>query len=259
VDVDGRLLGINTAILSRSGGFQGVGLAVPSDMVSQVVGNLVEHGKVVRGYLGVNIQNITPALADSFGLKNREGALVAEVLPDGPAAQAGVKEGDVITAVNGEKVTDANKLQLAVTALAPDTKLKLEVLRDGKIDHLIATAAERPGSGPAETSTARDDEGVLNGVGVGDLDHDTRAESDMPARIKGALITNVDPDSAAARAGLHPGDVILEINKRAVHNAQDAVELSAKAESKKTLLKLWSHGSTIFVVVDESGRDKAAS
>jgi serine protease Do len=100
---------------------------------------------------------------------------------------------------------------------------------------------------------------VLNGVGVGDLDREARQETDIPPRIKGALITNVDPDSAAARAGLRTGDVILEINKQPVRNAQDAIELSVKAENKKTLLKLWSRGSTIFVVVDETGQAKSAS
>ena len=259
VDVDGRLIGINTAILSRNGGFQGVGLAVPSDMVNQVASNLVEHGKVVRGYLGVNIQNITPALADSFSLKNHEGALVSEVLPDGPAAKAGLKEGDVITSVNGQRVTDANNVTMKITALAPGSKINLDVMRDGKSEHITATAAERPGSGKSEIVASNDDEGVLNGVGVGDIDREARQQADIPVRIKGAVITNVDPESAAARAGLHTGDVIIEINHQPVRSAQDAVDLSAKAESKKTLLKLWSRGSTIFVVVDESGSSKAAS
>jgi Do/DeqQ family serine protease len=253
VDVDGRLIGINTAILSRSGGFQGVGLAVPADMVSQVANNLVQHGKVVRGYLGVNIQNISPALQDSFSLKNRDGALVAEVLPDGPAAKAGLKEGDVITAVNGDKVTDANSVTLTVTGLSPGSKLKLDILRDGKAQEITATAAERPGSKGKDEALASDDEGVLNGVAVGDLDRDSRQQADIPARVKGAVITNVSPDSAAARAGLRPGDVIMEINKQPVRNAQEAVDLSAKADNKKTLVTLWSRGSKIFVVVDETG------
>ncbi|HVS53520.1 MAG TPA: DegQ family serine endoprotease [Vicinamibacterales bacterium] len=264
VDVDGRLIGINTAILSHSGGFQGVGLAVPANIVSQVTDSLVKNGKVVRGYLGVNIQSITPALEDSFHLKSRDGALVAEVMPDSPAAKAGLKEGDVITAINGQPVTDANNLTLSVTGLAPGAKLDLSVLRDGHSKELTATAGERPNSrrGRSEETYSNNDnrdEGVLNGVAVDDLDRDARQQFDVPARLKGAVITNVEPDSAAARAGLRPGDVILEINKQPVKNAQQAVDLTAKTENKKTLLKLWSRGSTIFVVVDESGSDKAAS
>jgi serine protease Do len=263
VDVDGRLVGINTAILSRSGGFQGVGLAVPANIVSQVADSLVKNGKVVRGYLGVNIQTITPALAESFNLKNREGALVAEVMPDAPAAKAGLKEGDVITAINGQRVKDANDLTLTVSGLTPGSKLNLDILRDGQTKELTATAGTRPNSRRVQSdesySSNDNDEGVLNGVAVDDLGRDTRDQFNVPARVRGALITNVEADSAAARAGLRPGDVILEINGQPVRNAQQAVDLSAKAESKKTRLRLWSRGSTVFVVVDESGAAKDAS
>ncbi|HET7535460.1 MAG TPA: Do family serine endopeptidase [Candidatus Didemnitutus sp.] len=261
VDLDGRLVGINTAILSHSGGFQGVGLAVPSDMVSQVAGSLVAHGKVVRGYLGVNIQNITPALAESFSLKNREGALVSGVTPDSPAAKAGLKEGDVITAVNGKRVVDSTGLQLAVSALAPDTKLTLEVMRNGQTEHITATTGDRPNSNLVARNDAQDgdDEGVLNGVGVADLDRDARQQMNIPARVVGAVITEVAPDSAAARAGLRAGDVILDINGHKVDNAEQAIALTTKTDSKKTRLRLWSRGATIFVVVDESGTNKSAS
>ena len=261
IDIDGRLIGINTAILSRNGGFQGVGLAVPANLVSQVAEGLAKNGKVVRGFLGVSVQDITPSLADSFSLKNRAGALVAEVTPDSPAAKAGLKEGDVITSVNGESVTDSNKLTFTVSAVAPGTKISLDVLRDGKTEHLAATTGERPnrvGSRSFEPAGASD-EGVLNGVAVDDLTAEARHEMNLPARLNGAVVTEVAPDSAAARAGVSSGDIILEINRQRVGSAQDAVELSAKAEGKKTLLKLWSRGSTIFVVVDESNADKAAS
>ena len=261
VDLDGRLIGINTAILSRSGGFQGVGLAVPTEMVSQVASQLVEGGKVVRGYLGINVQNITPALAESLALKQRDGALVAEVLPDSPAAKAGLKSGDVITSVNGRKVTDSAKVSMTVSTLKPGTKVSLEVVRDGKSEKITATAGERPdarGLRQLDLLGRKDDDGVLNGVAVSDLDRDARRGADFPARLKGALITGVEPDSAAARAGLRPGDVILEINKQPVSSAQAAIDLSAKTGSKKTLVKLWSRGSTIFVVVDETGSDRAS-
>jgi serine protease Do len=265
VDVDGRLIGINTAILSRTGGFQGVGLAVPANLVSQVADSLVKSGKVVRGYLGVNIQIITPALAESFNLKNNHGALVADIVPDSPADKAGLKEGDVVTALNGEPVTDANNLKNQVSAFSPGTTLSLDVLRDGKTEKFSATTAERPGTKRAgkglEALSQNDsnDEGVLNGVAVDDLDQNGRRQLNLPARLKGALITQVAPDSASARAGLRAGDVILEINRQPVSSAKDAIDLSTKAEGKKTLLKLWSKNSTIFVVVDETGKEKDAS
>jgi serine protease Do len=262
VDVQGRLVGMNSAILSRSGGFQGVGFAVPANMVSHVADSLVKTGKVVRGYLGVHIQNLTPALADSFKLKNNHGALVSEVEPGAPAAKAGLKAGDVITKVNGKPVKDANQLTLDVTATSPGTKINLEVLRDGETKEITATTGDRPNSdskGGEELSQNGDDTGTLNGVAVDDLNADVRQQFDIPPRIKGAVITNVAPDSASARAGLRPGDVILEINKHPVNSAQDAVELTTHPASKKTLVKLWSHGSTIFVVVDESDSDKGNS
>jgi serine protease Do len=261
VDVEGRLIGINTAILSRNGGFQGVGLAVPANLVSQVADGLVKHGKVVRGYLGVGAQDLTPALAETMGLKTQRGALIADVQPDTPASKGGLKNGDVITAVDGQPIEDAHKLTFAVGAVSPGTKLELEVLRDGNTEIVTVTTAERPGdlarsgrgargSGPEDL--ANNDEGVLNGVTVNDIAPEMRRQLNLPARLKGAVITNVEPDSAAAKAGVRAGDVILEINKQPVTSAQDAVELSAKADGRKTLLRLFSRGSTIFVVVDET-------
>jgi serine protease Do len=255
VDVEGRLVGINTAILSRSGGFQGVGLAVPSDLVGNVAETLVSSGKVVRGYIGVGIQDLTPGLADSFGLKTQGGALVSDVQPDSPAAKAGIKSGDVVTSVDGQPVTSASRLSLAVGETPPGTRVTLDILRDGEARKVSVTSVTRPsgdrrgGDEPAAT----DDQGVLNGVAVGDIDSNARHQLDFPERLSGALITGVDPGSASARAGLREGDVILEINRQPVSSAKSAVDLSASAASKRTLLKLWSHGNTVYVVVDESG------
>jgi serine protease Do len=260
VDLDGRLIGINTAILSRSGGFQGVGLAVPSNLVAHVADSLVKRGKVVRGFLGVTAQDITPGLAESLRVPARAGALVADVQPGSPAEKAGLASGDIITAVDGQKVEDANRLTFAVGAIAPGTEVELRILRDGKESTLKATTAERPRSAragrfeedPADTMLPGGDEGVLTGVAVGDIDRDARRAMNLPSRLSGALVTEVDPESAAARAGVRPGDVILEINRQPVADAEEAVRLSREAEGRKTLLKLWSRGSTVFVVVDES-------
>ncbi|MGA2016125.1 MAG: Do family serine endopeptidase [Opitutaceae bacterium] len=262
VDVEGRLVGINTAILSRSGGFQGVGLAVPADLVGNVVDNLVAHGKVVRGYLGIGIQDLTPTLADSFGLRSHGGALVTDVQPSGPGAKAGLRSGDVITSIDGQPVDNAGNLSLTVGETAPGTKVTLDILRDDRHEQLTATTASKPldgRGGDEQAAAAPDDQGVLNGVGVGDIDSATRRDLNLPDRLHGAVITSVDPGSASARAGLREGDVILEINRHPVDSAKAAVDLSAAATGKKTLVKLWSHGSTVYVVVDETGSADAGS
>jgi serine protease Do len=256
VDVEGRLVGINTAILSRSGGFQGVGLAVPADLVGNVVDNLVAHGKVVRGYLGIGIQDLTPSLADSFGLKAQGGALITDVQPGSPAARAGIKSGEVVTAIDGQPVDSASRLSLTVGETQPGTKVALDILNNGRTEKVSLMTELRPagdrrgGDEPAASST--DDQGVLNGVGVGDIDPRARQDLNLPERLSGAVVTGVEPASAAARAGIREGDVILEINRQPVDSAKAAVDLCASATGRKTLLKLWSHGNTLYVVVDET-------
>jgi serine protease Do len=256
VDVEGRLVGINTAILSHSGGFQGVGLAVPSDLVGNVADSLVAHGKVVRGYVGIGIQDLTPGLADTFGLKVTGGALVTDVQPDGPGSKAGLKSGDVITAINGQPVDSASRLSLAVGETAPGTKISLDVLHDGSPETISVTTVNKASGdrrgGDDSSAASPDDQGVLNGVDVGDVDANARRDLNLPERLDGAVITRVDPDSASARSGLREGDVILEINRRPVSSAKDAVDLCTSATGRKTLVKLWSHGSMIYVVVDET-------
>ena len=265
-DATGRVIGVNTAIWSPSGGNVGIGFAVPSSLAKSVVEQLRAHGSIARGWLGVQIQSVNEDLAQSLGVAEGKGALVAAVTPDSPAAKAGVKNGDVITSVNGQPIDDAHRLTFSIGAIAPGTKLDLEVVRDGTTKNLSVTVSERPAmasrngrSATEPEGLARNDEGVLNGVAVDNLTPQLRQRLNLPARLQGAVITSVEPDSAAAKAGLRNGDVILEINKQPVTNAQDAVALSTSAEGKKTLLRLFSRGSTIFVVVDESAADKNAS
>jgi len=256
VDIDGRLIGINTAILSRSGGSQGVGLAVPADLVRYVADSLVEHGKVVRGYMGVAVQDVTQELADSFGLKSRQGALISEVRPGSPAATAGIQSGDVVTALDGHPVENAGNLSLAVSEASPGTHLGLDLLRNGKPQHIDVTATTKPASfdrsGDEQSALGSNsngvDQGVLNGVAVDDIDSNARQQMNLPERIQGAVVAEVGPDSPSARAGLRVGDVILEINRHRVTSAKDAIDLCASATGKKTLVKMWSHGSTVYVV-----------
>ncbi len=254
VDMDGRLIGINTAILSRSGGNQGIGFAIPSDLARTVMTSLVQYGEVTRGYLGVMIQNVTPGLAKEFGLKSQQGAIIGDVVANGPAAKAGFKDGDVVLQFNGKKVRDGRQLKLTVAETKPGTKVPVQVLRDGSSKTLDVTVGQLPGTEHmAKAGNGNDQEkGTLNGVGVSDLDSQVRQQFNIPDNIQGAVVTQVQPDSAAAEAGLKAGDVIESINRHPVKNAEQAVQLTENAKDKHTLLRVWSDGGSHYVVVDET-------
>jgi len=254
VDAEGRLIGINTAILSRSGGNQGIGFAIPSNMARDVMSSLVKDGHVTRGYVGVMIQDITPALAEEFQLEQNQGALVSEVSPSSPAEKAGLKSGDIIVDFNGKKVNDSRHLKLEVARVAPGKSVPVTVLRDGNTKKLQITVKELPGSEHVakNDNSGPGDTGTLNGVGVADLDQQARQQFRIPAHVRGAMVTEVDPNSASAEAGLRPGDVIQEINRKPVKNAEEAVQMTENTDAKRSLLRVWRDGGSRFVVVDES-------
>ena len=254
VDVEGRLIGINTAIFSRTGGNQGIGFAIPSDLARNVMDSLISYGSVARGYLGVMIQDVTPALAKEFNLKDTSGALVGDVEAKGPAAKAGLKDGDVVLEYNGKNVVDSRRLRLAVGETKPGTTVPIKICRNGDTKTLDVTVQSLPGSEQVASNKTPSgtDTGTLNGVGVADLDQQTRKDLNIPENIKGVVITEVQPDSASAEAGLKQGDVIEEINRHAVRNADEAVRMTEHPKDKVTLLRIWSNGGSHFVVVDES-------
>jgi serine protease Do len=254
VDVDGRLIGINTAILSGSGGSQGVGFAIPSDLAHTVMASLVKYGHVTRGYLGVMIQDVTPTLAKEFKLKEPTGALVSDVVPNGPAAKAGFKDGDVVLDFNSKKVVDSRHLKLTVGETKPGATVPARVWRDGSLKTLEVTIKQLPGPEQlAQNNTnGNRDTGTLQGVAVSNLEPQMRQEFNLPDTVKGAVITEVKPDSAAAEAGLKPGEVIEEINRHPVKTADDAVRLTESAKDKHTLVRIWENGGSHYVVVDES-------
>jgi serine protease Do len=254
VDVDGRLIGINTAILSRSGGNQGIGFAIPVNLARQVMTDLVKDGHVTRGYLGVRIQEVTPALAKEFNLDQATGALVSDVTPESPAERAGLKSGDVILDFNGKKVSDSRHLQLAVASTPPGERVPVKILRNGNPKTIEVTVREMPGTENLTKASDSEspDTGTLNGVGVADLDHQARQQLNLPSNVHGVVITEVKPDSAAAEAGLRAGDVIEEINRHSVNSAEEAVQMTEHPKDKITLLRVWRDGASRYVVVDEN-------
>ncbi len=265
VDVEGRLVGINTAIISRSGGNQGIGFAVPMNIARNVLERLVSGGKVARGYLGIIPQDIDADLAKQFGLADQAGALVGDVMPDAPAAKAGLKSGDVIVALNGKPVTDAHGLQLAVSQINPGTSVAVKIIRNGFGKIINVTLAELPGSetvaGDQDNSDASPGMAdALDGVTVADLEPQVREQLRVPSHIHGVLVTAVDGDSNSAAAGLQANDLIVEINRQPVASADDAVRLCKAARGEHILVKIWRRmgqfAGTRYLSVDNTKRAK---
>jgi serine protease Do len=259
VDTQGRLLGINTAIFSRSGGNQGIGFAVPANLARDVMQSLREKGRVVRGYIGATVQTLTPEIADAMKLKGQPaGALVGEVTPKSPSDKAGIKTGDLITGINGKKISDSRELRLMIGSMAPGTKAQIEVNREGQSKTLNVELGEMPAGVAEEGAEASPEESaepekatVFGGVAVADITDDVRNALNLSKDIKGAVIAEIDTDSPAAKAGLREGDVIQEVNKQPVKSAKDLVAISKRLKpNEKILIRVWSQGRSGFVALE---------
>ncbi len=248
-DVYGRVIGVNTAIYSPSGGSVGIGFAIPADIADRVSKQLIASGSVTRGYIGATIQTITPDIAESLGVRGRKGALVAEVTPGGPADRAGVRAGDAILALNGEPLGSSADLTRRVGQARPGERLRLNVLRDGRTLNLDIVARERP-SDPASAaeSPAGEADAVL-GLDLAPLDAATRQRLGKDAPT-GVLIGRVAPASDAAAKGLRRGDVITRVNGREIRTPADvrAAVTEARGQDRgAVLLRVWRAGQGRFV------------
>lgn len=268
IDAEGRLVGINTAIYSPSGGNAGIGFAVPVNMARGVMERLIKYGKVTRGYLGVNLSPdpLTPGLARQLRLPDQDGALITDVMPNSPASKAGLEDYDVVREIDGKKVKDSQQLRLYVAQQSPGEKVTMKVLRSkpgGRPSEQTITAtlgtlpgnvARRSNSNPDDNNDTTSAHDALDGVEVTDIDANARRQFGIPANVRGALVTNVDENSPSAEAGLRQGDVIQEIDRQPVRDANAAVQLSDKAgDEKEVLLRVWRGqggrgGSTVIVV-----------
>ncbi len=240
VNIYGDVIGMNTAIFSRSGGYMGIGFAIPINLALNVADQLIEKGEVTRGYLGVVIQQMTSDLADSFGLRPDEGVLVAQVNEGTPAAQGGLKQGDVIVAYRGKKVTDVGEFRNRVALTPPGTRAKLVVLRNGQkktLDVVIGklNKDELLAQGPEQNAEEL-------GLVVQTLTPALARQFGIPA-VKGVVVTEVAQGSIAALAGIRPGTVILQVNRKAVTNASEFQQAIAKSKAKKRVLLLIRQGN----------------
>jgi serine protease Do len=251
INLKGELIGINTAIFSQSGGYMGIGFAIPSNMAKSVMQNLIKHGKVVRGWIGISIQEVTADLAKQFGASEATGALISDVLEDGPASKGKLERGDIITAYNGITVRDPGHLRSLVADTTPGTAVTISVLRDNKPHDAKVTVGELP----KELATASREAGrtkgdhVLSGLTVENLSGDTERFGRGKAR-SGVVITQIEPDSAAERAGLRTGDIIREINRKPVKDVKDFDRLTSQLTPKTSVLLLLNRGNaTIFLTI----------
>jgi serine protease Do len=253
-NTEGEVMGVNTAIYSPSGGSVGIAFSIPASTVKSVIAQLKDKGSVSRGWIGVQIQPVTPDIADSLGLKKAEGALVAEPQANGPAAKAGIESGDVITAVNGEAVKDARELARTIGGLPPGNAVKLNVLHKGQDKVINLTLGQLPNTIEAKADNDNSDNGgVTRGTDVPKLGLTVApANSVAGAGKEGVVITEVDPKSAAAERGFKEGDVILEVAGKPVTNAGDVREAinAARTDNKNSvLMRVKSGGQSRFVAV----------
>lgn len=255
VNTRGELIGINSQILSPNGGGNiGIGFAIPSNMAKTVMTQLIEHGKVSRGQLGVTVQYITADLAASLGLKNVQGVLVSGVRPGSAAERAGIKTGDVILDLNGQKINDVNELRNSVAAAGADANVTLTILRNGNQQQVHVKLGA---FNPNETAANGNNGGGGNSrTGVGKLGVDLTPltpaiaqQLGVPIGTQGLVVASADPNGAAAQAGIQQGDVILQINHQPVRNGNDVQSALAKSGNRPALLQIIHGGQTLFVAV----------
>jgi len=251
VDAHGEVVGINAFLISPSGAFAGMGFAIPTQIVKPTVDKLIRYGKVRHSYIGIGITDITPENSKFFQMSKASGAVVSQVEPNAPGAKAGLKVGDVITKVDGREVSDAGALQVEVGQREPGAKIELTILRDGRELTLPVTVAELgKGKSGAEESASTSEGKARWGIGLSDLNSETRAQLQAPDDVKGALVARVQPGSPADNAGLSAGDVIQSVNRKPTQSAADVKDaLSKIPNGEDALVLIWSQGGSTFRVM----------
>jgi len=235
----GELIGINTAIISHgSGGSQGIGFAVPSDLARQVMDQIVKNGHVTRAYLGIYPQDVTPAMARAFGEKESQGIVIGDVSPDSPAKAAGLERGDIVLSVNGKPVADSNQLRMSISMMPPGTDVTIKYLRDGSEHTASVKLAEMPNESTSANSSGDNNAGnkALQGVEVSNLTGSMARELGISPSTRGVVVTDIDPASPMADSGLQKGDVIQEVNHQPVANVSEFESAVRKAGSNPLLL-----------------------
>ncbi|MGD0281268.1 MAG: DegQ family serine endoprotease [Dissulfurispiraceae bacterium] len=246
VNIRGELVGINTAIFSTSGGYQGIGFAIPSNMVKTVMESLIKDGKVVRGWLGVSVQPLTPEIAKQFGVKEQSGALVGDVVEGSPAEKAGLKRGDVIIEFDGKQVTDPAQLKNMTASTPVGKEVLLHIVRDGKTEPVKVGIAELTATGQTVQGSFNN---LLKGIHVQNMTPEIRKDLAIPARVTGVIVTDVE-DGTPAESVLMRNDVIMEINKNKINTAQDYGKIADHIKpDQNVLLLIYRGGSVLYLTL----------
>jgi serine protease Do len=254
VNVRGELVGINTAIFSQSGGNMGIGFAVPSNLARSIMDQLIKTGKVVRGWLGVAIQELTPELATQFGLTETKGVLVSDVMDDSPAKKAGFERADVITEYDGKPMDSPTHLRNAVAQTPIGRKVPIKVIRDKKTKTIEVTIAEQPKSlgqsGSDENGESTAPTGVLSDLDVRELTDELASRYGLKGSERGVVIVRVRPGSTAEEGGVREGDMVLEVNRKPINSIKSYERaVSGLSKDQTVLLLLKRKGQTIFVTL----------
>jgi len=249
VNMSGQLVGINTAIISRTGGYQGIGFAIPSNMARPIMNSLLTHGEVVRGWLGVMIQNVTPELAKGLELPVDSGVLISDVAPGSPADKAGLQRDDVVLGINGEDMPTSDRLRNRIAGLAPGTVVDMRILRDGKERTVKVTLGKLEEEAAAGAATGQSGKGLLSGLDVTELTPATRARFRIPEAVKrGVVVTRVARGSQAHIMGVRAGDVIQSINRKPVNSIADFRKRTGQLQDSVVLL-VSRGGRTLYLAL----------
>jgi serine protease Do len=251
VNATGELIGINTAILARGAqGNQGVGFAVPSELARAVMDQIIREGRVVRGYMGVGLQDVTPGVAEALGMKEPRGVLVAEVAKGSPADEAGLERGDILVEIDGKPVADSRAFRMRVAQTKPGSRMKVTVLRADARREVTVDLTELPGEEGPKAATGGDALSERLGITIAPLAGDLRRRLSLPDDARGVAVVQVEPDGRAQAAGLRPGDVIQEVNRSPISSPEELMQALDKARGRALLLLVLREGRTRYVIVE---------
>ncbi|HOO37477.1 MAG TPA: DegQ family serine endoprotease [Deltaproteobacteria bacterium] len=249
VNMNGELIGINTAILSRTGGSVGIGFAIPINLVMSIKKSIELHGEVVRGWLGVSVQEITPKIAEALSLRSTKGVLISEVITDSPAEKGGIRQGDVLVSINGNAVHNTASMRFLISELMPGSSVEIEIVRDGSQKTMVVTIGDLSKAQTPEHKVVIKGDRFLEGATVADITPATRESLEIGNDVEGVLVIAVEDNTAAARTGLRPGDIIIQINNMKTPDLKEFSAVLKGLKGRKISLSIFRQGMIMTMTI----------